>query len=154
MNNGIKLWQIQRIRLGGGKYLTVEMLGVFDVADQLGYLESSDKSIQWSTALLIRLGLINRSFQLATSPEEADNWQAAEHKEMVKLAIVKMICGPERKRRAKCEAIKKESPEMFKRIGRGEISITAAQRELKAAREASLVAAIKAAIEARKSITT
>jgi hypothetical protein len=40
------------------------------------------------------------------------------------------------------KVIKKESPEMFERIRRGEISSNAARRELKAAREA------------RKSITT
>lgn len=83
MNGGIKLWQIKRLRLGGGKYSTVEILGAVDASDSLdsSQVGTNERSIRWSTALLIRLGLMNSSFQLATSPEEADNWHAAAARE-------------------------------------------------------------------------
>ena len=158
MNGGIQLWQIKRIRLGGGKYSTVEILGAVDAGDSLdsSQVETTERSIRWSTALLIRLGLMNSSFRLATSPEEADNWQAAEAREPSALtAALTANMQPARKRApTSCElagagvgvsgrmiayvkVIKKESPEMFERMRRGEISTNAARRELKAAREAA-----------------
>lgn len=163
MNGGIQLWQIKRIRLGGGKYSTVEILGAFDSDDSLdsSQVGTTERSIRWSTALLIRLGLMNSSFRLATSPEEADNWQAAEAREpsALTMALTANLQSTRKRNPTSCErasdvmgvsgrmvayvkAIKKESPEMFERICRGEISTNAARRELKAAREA------------RKSITT
>ena len=158
MNGGIQLWQIKRIRLGGGKYSTVEILGAVDAGDSLdsSQVETTERSIRWSTALLIRLGLMNSSFRLATSPEEADNWQAAEAREpsALTMALTANLQSTRKRNPTSCErasdvmgvsgrmvayvkVIKKESPEMFERMRRGEISTNAARRELKAAREAA-----------------